>query len=244
MRASYSRAMVCIAKQSSNFSRQSNVSPGSDDISYDLADAYFRRGSYHDALDAALRVSDKGQQDDAVLALLGDIYAHLGDRERAEALFQRAIKQNPDNDQDYVSLALLNLRQNNLLAAKQILQQGQARVPGSGKIIWGLGLVAAMEGETAQAASQLERAVDILPEWPGAYSTLGVFYYETGQIAKAREVLDRFKDSGARGGLDVNRIAETLAQAPVSASTGDEPLSAAKRTQLLQIALFLADKTM
>ena len=226
------------------FLQAERVSPGSDDISYDLADAYFRRGSYHDALDAALRVSDKGQQDDAVLALLGDIYAHLGDRERAEALFQRAIKQNPDNDQDYLSLALLHLRQNNLLAAKQILQQGQARVPGSGKIIWGLGLVAAMEGETAQAASQFEQAVDILPEWPGAYSTLGVFYYETGQIAMAREVLDRFKDSGARGGLDVNRIEETLAQTPASASTGDEPLSAAKRTQLLQIALFLADKTM
>ncbi len=220
------------------------LNPSSDDIDYDLADAYFRQGSYQGALDAATRVSDKGQQDDAVLALLGDIYAHLGDAERAEDLFQRAINHNPDNDQDYLSLALLNLRQNNVLAAKRVLQQGQGRVPGSGKIIWGLGLVAAMEGETAQAASLLERAVEILPEWPGAYSTLGVFYYETGQIAKAREVLDRFKNSGTRGGLDVNRIEETLAQAPVGASTGDEPLSSAKRAQLLQIALFLADKTM
>jgi tetratricopeptide (TPR) repeat protein len=220
------------------------LNPSADDINYDLADAYFRKGSYHDALDAARRVSNKGQQDDAVLALLGDIYAHLGDAERAEDLFQRAIKQNPDNDQDYLSLALLNLRQNNLLAAKQLLQQGQTRVPGSGKIIWGLGLVAAMEGETAQASSLFERAVDILPEWPGAYSTLGVFYYETGQIAKAREVLDRFKDSGTRGGLDVNRIEETLARAPMGTSTGDQPLSSAKRAQLLQIALFLADKTM
>jgi tetratricopeptide (TPR) repeat protein len=227
-----------------HFLQAEQVSPGSDDISYDLADAYFRGGSYREALDAAMRLSNKGQEDDAVLALLGDIYAHLGDGERAEDLFQRAIKQNPENDQDYLSLAMLYLRQNNLLSAKRILQQGQVSVPGSGKIIWGLGLIAAMEGETAQAENQLERAVDILPEWPGAYSTLGVFYYETGQIAKAREVLDRFKGSGARGGLDVNRIEETLAQAPVSTSTGDEPLSAAKRTQLLQIALFLADKTM
>jgi tetratricopeptide (TPR) repeat protein len=218
--------------------------PTSDDIHYDLADAYFRKGLYRDALDAATQVSSKGQQDDAYLALLGDIYAHLGDAERAQDLFQRGIKQNPENEQNYLSLALLNLRQNNLIAAKRILLQGQARVPGSGKLIWGLGLVAALQGETALAAQQLERAVEILPEWPGAYSTLGVFYYETGQLSKAREVLDRFKGSGARGSLDVNRIEETLAQAPASASTGDEPLSSTKRLQLLQIALYLADKTM
>ena len=84
----------------------------------------------------------------------------------------------------------------------------------------------------------------MLPEWPGSYSTLGVFYYQTGQIAKAKEVLDRFKNSSARGGLDINRIEETLAQAPVVAPTNDEPLSNAKRTQLLQLALFLADKTL
>jgi tetratricopeptide (TPR) repeat protein len=226
------------------FLKAEQSAPGSDDIRYDLADAYFRKGLYPDALDAATQVSSKGQQDDAFLALLGDIYAHLGDVERAQDLFQRGIKQNPDNEQSYLSLALLNLRQNDVSAAKQILLQGQAKVPGSGKIIWGLGLVAALQGETAQAATQLERAVEILPEWPGAYSTLGVFYYETGQIAKATEVLDRFKDSGARGSLDVNRIEETLAQAPVGASTGDEPLSSTKRLQLLQIALYLADKTM
>ena len=60
-------------------------------------------------------------------------------------------------------------------------------------------------------ASALERAVDLLPEWAGSYSTLGVFYYQTGQIEKAREVLNRFKGSSA-GGLDVSRIEEALVQ--------------------------------
>lgn len=218
--------------------------PDSDDIRYDLANAYFRKGLYRDALGAADQVSVKGQEDDAFLALLGDIYAHLGDAERAQDLLQRGIKRNPDSEQNYLSLALLNLRQDKLSLAKQTLVQGQTRIPGSGKIIWGLGLVAALEGQTARATEQLERAVEMMPEWPGAYSTLGVFYYETGQLAKAKDVLDRFKDSGARGSLDVNRIEETLAQAPASGSTGDEALSSTKRQQLLQIALYLADKTM
>jgi uncharacterized protein HemY len=64
-----------------------------------------------------------------------------------------------------------------------------------------LGIVSVLEGNTPKPPS-LERAVELLPEWPGSYSTLGVFYYETGQIAKAREVLNRFKGSNA-GGLDV-----------------------------------------
>ena len=82
-------------------------------------------------------------------------------------------------------------------AAKQTLLKGQTHIPGSGKILWGLGLASALEGNTEGAAERFEHAVEILPEWPGSYSTLGVFYFQTGQIDKAREVLDRFKNSNA-----------------------------------------------
>jgi tetratricopeptide (TPR) repeat protein len=218
--------------------------PGSDDASFDLAASYFRKGLYSDALRAAMQVSEEGRKDDSYLALLGDVYAHQGDSSRAEEIYHSAIKRNPDNDQDYLSLALLEFRGNNVARAKQTLLEGQSRIPGSGRIIWGLGLASALEGDNTGAARQLERAVEMLPEWPGSYSTLGVFYYQTGEIAKAKEVLDRFKNSSARGGLDVNRIEETLAQAPAGAPNGAEPLSDAKRAQLLQLALFLADKTL
>ena len=197
-----------------HFKAALQAKPRSDEVSFDLANAYFRKGLYSDALDAAMQVSEEGRKDDSYLALLGDIYAHRGDNARAEEIYHSAIKRNPDNDQDYLSLALLEFRENNVATAKQTLLKGQARIPGSGKIIWGLGLASALEGDTAEAARQLERAVEMLPEWPGSYSTLGVFYYQTGQIAKAKEVLDRFKNSSVRGGLDVNRIEEALAQAP------------------------------
>jgi tetratricopeptide (TPR) repeat protein len=227
-----------------HFQAALQAEPGSDDVSFDLANAYFRKGLYSDALGAAMQVSEQGRKDDSYLALLGDIYAHQGNSARAEEIYHSTLNRNPDNDQDYLSLALLEFRENDVAAAKQTLLKGQARIPGSGKIIWGLGLASALEGDTTGAARQLERAVEMLPEWPGSYSTLGVFYYQTGQIAKAKEVLDRFKNSSARGGLDVNRIEEALAQAPAVAPTGDEPLSDAKRAQLLQLALFLADKTL
>lgn len=215
----------------------------SDDIKFDLADAYFRNGLFSDALTAAQTVSAAGRQDDAYLALLGDIDAHLGDSENAVKIFQDAIARNPDNDQYYLSLALIQLRGGDLTGAQQTLKKAVARVPGSGKILWGLGIISVLQGDTQQAARQLERAVDLLPEWAGSYSTLGAFYYETGQIDKAREVLDRFKGSNA-GGLDVDRIEETLSQAPVNSPVTSGPMPMEARQQLLQIALTIADRTL
>jgi tetratricopeptide (TPR) repeat protein len=227
-----------------HFQAALQANPGSDEARFDLATAYFRKGRYSEALDAAGQVSEAGRKDDAYLALLGDIYAHLGDTARAAEIFRSAISRNPDNDQDYLALALLQFRENNIAGARQTLLQGQARIPGSGKILWGLGIASVLEGKTAEAAGQFERAVDLLPEWPGSYSTLGVFYFETGQIAKAREVLNRFKNSNVGGGLDVNKIEQVLAQAPETASTANEPMTMANRAQLLQLALSLADRTL
>ena len=227
-----------------HFRNALQANPKSDEIMFDIADAYFRKGQYSEALDAATQVSEQGRSDEAYLALLGDIYAHLGDATRATQVYDDAIARNPDNDQDYLSLALLQLRENSIDAARQTLLKGQARIPGSGKILWGLGIVSAMEGNTAQAANQLARAVDLLPEWSGSYSTLGIFYYQTGQISKAREVLNRFKNSNASGALDVNRIEQALAQAPDIPAAGDQPMSMASRRQLLQVALALADRTL
>lgn len=220
------------------------ANPDSDEAKFDLADALFRARRYAEALDAARQVSAAGQNDDAYLALLGDIYAHMGDADHASGIYRDAIKRNPDDDQNYLSLALLQLRGNDVDAAKQTLLKGQERVPGSGKIFWGLGVVAALQGDNALASADLERAVDLLPEWPGGYSTLGVFYYQCGQIDKAREVLARFKSSSAGGSLDTARIEQALDQASVNTVTPSASLSTASRAQFLQLALSLADRTL
>jgi tetratricopeptide (TPR) repeat protein len=227
-----------------HFQAALQTNPNSDEVKFDLANAYFRKRLYPEALDTAGKVSPEGQKDDAYLALLGDIYAHSGDAARASEIFRDAIRRNPDNDQNYLSLALIQLRDNDVAGAKQTLLKGQVRIPGSGKLFWGLGLAAALQGNNAEAARQLERAVDLLPEWSGGYSTLGVFYFEIGQIDKAKEVLSRFKNSNASASLDINRIEQVLDQASAAAPAGDEPMTTANKTQLLQLALSLADRTL
>ncbi len=227
-----------------HFQAALGVDPGSDDVKFDLADAYFRKGDYAPALETAKQVSAQGRQDSSYLSLLGDIQAHLGDSTDASAIFRDAITRNPDNDQYYLSLALVELRENNIAAAEETLRKGLTRIPGSGKIFWGLGIVSVLEGKTPQAEVDFQRAVDLLPEWSGSYSTLGVFYYLTGEIAKAREVLDRFKGSNAAGGLDINRIEEALSRAPDMPSTINEPMPMPARMQLFQLALSLSDSTL
>ncbi len=216
--------------------------PDSYDVLFDLANAELRKGSYPDALATAQRISSPAQHDEAYLSLLADIDAHLGDTAQAESLYRSALERNPDNDQDYLSLALLQMRLSSLPDARQTLTRGRQRIPASGKIVWGLGLLAVLDGDTTTASADLQRAVELLPEWPGSYAALGFFYYQTGHLDKAREVLDRFKNSGAHGGLDIARIQQTLAQAqPSSTTTSLEP---AQRAQIFQLALYLADKTL
>ncbi len=227
-----------------HFQAALKANPDSDDVKFDLANAYFRQRQYSRALEIAQQVSGQGQQDDAYLSLVGDIKAHLGQTAEAEQIFRSAIRRNPDNDQYYLSVTLLQLRQNDVTGAEKTLQQGLGRMPSSGKLLWGQGLVAVMQGKTAQAAERLEQAVDLLPEWVGSYSTLGVFYYQTGQLDKAREVLDRFKGNSAGGVLDVDKIQEALEKAPPMPRVVNEPMPTASRQQLLQFALSMADRTL
>src|SRR5580700_1453868 len=62
-----------------HFQTALSANPDSDDVKFDLADAYFRKGVYEQALEAAKQVSAQGQQDGSFLALFGDIHAHLGE---------------------------------------------------------------------------------------------------------------------------------------------------------------------
>jgi tetratricopeptide (TPR) repeat protein len=229
-----------------HFQEALKSNPDSDDAWYDLADAYFRKRDYANALTAAQRVSPQGQKDTSYLALRADILAHLGQSDEAAKLLRQQIAANPDQDQAYLSLALVYLRSGDTSGAREALRRGLERTPDSGQLLWGRGVLSAMEGDIPKAEQDLKESVDLLPGWPGGYSALGILYYQTGQISKARETLERFKQSGPRGALDVQRIEQVLSAAgPESASgAGVHDMTPQGRQQFLQIALALADQSL
>jgi len=231
------------AEAIARFQQALESNPSSDDAWYNLADAYFRKRDNADALTAAQHVSAQGQKDASYLALLSDILAHLGQYDEAAKLLRQDIAENPDQDQAYLSLALVHLRAGNAAIARETLQQGLARTPDAGELLWGMGVVSVMEGQEEKAEQYLRKSVDLMPEWPGSYSALAVLYYETGQIDKARETTERFRQGGSPGRLDVQGIERALSAA--SANPAEQPLhqlTPQARQQFLQIALAHADQ--
>ncbi len=232
------------AEAIARFQQALQSNPNSDDAWYDLADACFRKHDYSAALDAAQHVSPQGQKDTSYLALDADILAHLGRTDEAIKLLREEIAENPDQDQAYLSLALVYLRSGNTSGARAALQTGLARTPDAGELLWGMGILSVMEGQAEKAEQYLEKSVDLLPDWPGSYSALGVLYFQTGQIQKSRETLERFRQAGPRGGLDVQRIEQALdAAAGQHLDTGKvQELSPQAQQQFLQVALAFADQ--
>jgi tetratricopeptide (TPR) repeat protein len=216
--------------------------PSSQNAIYDLADCYFETRDYIDALRWLQRMTPREQSAPGVVALLADTEAHLGHLHHAEALFREAVQESPDADRNYLSLALIQLRAGDLVAAKQTLALGQTRIPDSGRIFWGEGVLAMVEGTSAKAQEDFQRALSLMPEWENSYSALGTLYFDTGQIAKAREILERYARIFPHGDLDVNAVQRALARASHAQVSVPSSVSVSTRRQFLALALMLADR--
>ncbi len=227
-----------------HFQKAIAADPASDDSKYNLANAYFQTHEYPQALQVIEQVSPQGQNDENVLALWGDIYAHLGRAREAVDVFRKQVQRNPDNDQGYLSLALSQMRAGEPDGAEQTLRRGLSHIPDSGKLFWGMGVLSVLKGNNAQAEANFKKAAELMPDWQSSYAALGVFYYETGQLAAARNTLDRYSRLFPHGGLSVSRIQQALQESenPKSKTQNPKSLSPEARLHFLQIALTLADQ--
>ncbi len=219
------------------------ANPSSDEARYNLANALFQNHEEAQALESLQQASPEAQKDDSYLALLGDIYAHVGRTADAVRVLRQAIFNSPDNDQYYFSLALAQLRADDSASADTTLQQGLARVPDSGMLYWGLGVVSIVRSDANRGESYLKKAIDLAPSRESTFTTLGIFYYEAGRIAEARDVLQRYSEIFPHGSIDVGRIRETLDAAAVSTkSPKTASLSPKARREFYQLALTLAEQ--
>jgi predicted Zn-dependent protease len=213
--------------------------PASNEAKYNLANAYFQTREYPRTLESLQQFSNEARNDDTYLSLLGDVYAHLGREPEATKVFQEAITRSPDKDQYYLSL-----RSGNATAAEETLRKGLTRMPNSGKILWGMGILSMTQGKPDEAEEYLKKCTDLVPEWAVSHAALGIFYYATGQTAKVSETLSRYKELTPDGGLNVKRIEEILASTSATGVSASElkTLSPETRRQFFQLALALIDQ--
>lgn len=215
--------------------------PSSDDAKYDLANAYFEQQDYANARQMLDQISAQGREDESYLALLGDIDTRLGRLSEAQAAYRKAIYKSPDNDVHFLSLALSQLSGGDTIGAGKTLHDGLSQVPDSGRIAWGLGVLSVMERQCQQAEEYFDRALGLLPDWPSAYSALAVLYLDTGQVAKARAVFQKYQEIFPRGPFDTKVIEKELATAEESPQAL-RPITPQMQSQFLLLAFALADR--
>src|SRR5438445_11794054 len=129
------------------------------------------------------------------------------------------------------------MRAGNADGAQEALRQGMTGIPNSGALYWGMGVLAVLQGDNGHAESYLKKAVDLTPSRESGYSALGIFYYETGQLSEARQILQRYQDLFPHGTLDVGRIRQALDAAPAGREAQVAELSPQAKLQFLQAAL-------
>jgi tetratricopeptide (TPR) repeat protein len=214
----------------------------SDEAYYNLAYARFQTGEYQRALESLKQVSAQSQKDGAFLALAGDIYGRMGRTSEAIQNLRTAYLANPSNDQYCFSLALAELRSGNTEAARETLQRGLTRVPDSGILYWGMGITSVLQDDPNQAEASLRKAVDLSPSREGILMTLGIFYYESGQIENAKQVLQRYTEMFPEGSMNVDKMRATLDAAAIEKTSSKKPMafSADARREFYELAANLA----
>jgi len=218
------------------------ANPSSDEAYYNLAYARFQTSEYEKALESLKQVSPESQKDGAFLALAGDIYGRMGRTSDAIQNLRKAYLASPGNDQYCFSLALAELSSGNTEAAREMLQSGLTRVPDSGILYWGMGITLVLQNEPNQAETSLRKAVDLSPSREGILMTLGIFYYEAGQIENAKQVLQRYTEIFPEGSMNVDKMRATLDAAATEKTSSNKVagLPANARREFYELAANLA----
>ncbi len=156
-----------------------------------LGDSYRLREKYAEAAEAydrAIALLDSpGRKEWSLFYLRGISYERIGEWDRAEADFRKALELEPDQPEvlNYFGYSLVELRRNLDEALEMISRAADAR-PDDGYTIDSLGWVLYRLGRYPEAVEHLERAAELLSVDPIVADHLGDAYWAVGRRREAR----------------------------------------------------------
>ena len=166
--------------------------PSSQLVKARLAGLYFSLGDMPNALRYAEEAAEGGNSDAHVLTQMAGIFASAGQGERAVALIDRAIEQDPTVGDPYFARGLLLLNLKRTGEAEQAMRAGLARSPDSAVGHYHLGRVLLESGKVEEAAASFERAITANPSFEPAYLALTSIYESRHERDRAIAVLKRY----------------------------------------------------
>jgi type IV pilus assembly protein PilF len=159
----------------------------------ELASLYFGRGEATTALDEVNKAIAAKPDYGAAYNLRGLIHASLGDLQRAEQDFQRALQIDP-RDADTMQNYGWFLCQNQRFAPAEVQFQNALAQTGyrnAAMTLRAMGNCQARDGKLADAARSLMRSYELDPSNPATAVNLAEVLYRQGEYARASFYIDR-----------------------------------------------------
>ncbi|HSE42517.1 MAG TPA: tetratricopeptide repeat protein [Acidobacteriota bacterium] len=119
------------------------------------------------------------------------IYSEQGKYPEAIEAYKKFISAKPDNQEAKLELAAIYLQQKNIDEAKALLGGTSLDSITNPYTLYNLGVGFYNAGQTDEAIRYWEKAVSLDPKLTDAWLQLGFAYYAAGNIAKAKEALQK-----------------------------------------------------
>ena len=165
--------------------------PESASVAYNLALARYRKGEFQSALDTlgSIQSSDETQKAD-VLFLRGKLKKGLNQTGGSEDLAQ-ACRLEPSSETYCVDAGLALMKEERLQEAEQALQGGLGKSSSSLPLRSTLGLVQFRLGKYSEAIESYTQVLEKDPAGDASREGLAFLLYLTGELEKARNVVEK-----------------------------------------------------
>jgi tetratricopeptide (TPR) repeat protein len=160
--------------------------PASRNLRYDLGLAQLENGQYAEALATLQPAAD---DDAGILNLRASAESASGNLDAAYADLKRAAEMNPQEERNYLDLALLCLDHNHEQLAVDVTTVGIAHLPKDAVLYAVRGIAYAQLAKYDTAQDDFARATDLDPGGPLNEAARSVLYVEMDQPEKAKQSL-------------------------------------------------------
>lgn len=158
---------------------------------YYLGTIYLEKKNYDQALDYFTLITDFNPEQTKTLETIGEIYIKKNDFKRALEVFKQLSQQNPDSLTSQMRVGLLYYQINETDHAISEFLQISERFPSSDRVNYFLGLLFLEKKQFDQAYPFFDRVLPGSVLFRESLNRQFLILKETGQFAKAAELLDR-----------------------------------------------------
>jgi len=152
--------------------------------------------------EGAIRVADElfraNVKSGELYNLVSRAYVATNHLQEAYDALRTAAKLEPSEEQHYLDLALICLDHENFDLGVEIVDVGLQYKPTAARLHLYRGVLLVMKGLVEQAEQEFERARALGPDGPVPYVALAMAWMQSGNTAKAVEVLRKRLQAGAR----------------------------------------------